>query len=492
VKGSAEGDHNIIFCIVLLLMWFFPAGGGGLAAVLLTLRQYTTLSSSLMDPIVMHPAVSALDLERRPKKKLKPKHKRLFLSEEEGEGKIPLLINELGVLACDTGVVPRKEFFETYAAAVFIDAKFPRVRRVADLAGGHGLLSWFLLALDPTRSAVVVDRCMPNSADAIAEGMLSRFPDLESQWTYVQADLVSVEAHPSTLLASVHACGTLSDYLVELAIHSGAPLAIVPCCHTVQTEKGYRPHAFSGMDAASVAALVDEQRSNERTITRSIGDVVDEIRCVTLENAGFAVEEVMLPDIFTKRNRLIMSEALSDQRIRLKTNAKLMEPFFERKVSPQSKATPKVIIPLANDRQSVQHCRSIGGRSQASTRLQDSIPKHFSPSLDVSIFLPHNISLSAEKERDLESLANLCCTERNANLDSAFAHVTTVECAFVGRVRDISEDKGTGRKSQSYRITYKTPDETSTKMAVVPKEVAKSIHAVFVRRIESDLELIVR
>ena len=53
------------------------------------------------------------------------------------------------IVCCDAGVVPRKEFFETYAAAKYIHQCFPKgVYRVADLAAGHGLLSWMLLAMD--------------------------------------------------------------------------------------------------------------------------------------------------------------------------------------------------------------------------------------------------------------------------------------------------------------------------------------------------------
>lgn len=477
-----------------------------LHALLATSRHAISQPSSLMDPIVSHPAVAALDLERRPKKKLKPRHKRLFQQEEENTepSQSLAMMNELGVVACNTGVVPRKEFFETYAAALAIHTKFPHVRRVADLAGGHGLLSWFLLALDPSRrTAIVVDRCMPASADAIAKGMLERFPNLADCWTYVQADLSAVEPHPSTLLASIHACGTLSDYLVELAIDSGSPLAVAPCCHTVQAEKGYRPHALSGMTAASVAALVEDklqQNDNDKDII-TIGDVVDEVRCLTLENAGFAVEEVMLPDLFTKRNRLILGETnemWSDDTREKQTRRKIQQQgtFFERKTTQQGNAAPQVRIPLANDSDSIAHCRSIGGRSQASARLQESIPKHFSPTLALSIFLPNDgESLSKKTEQGLEDLANRCCQADNA-IDSdapdAAQLNTIVECRPVGRVGNAAEEKGTGKMSQTYRFEYKAPEGTSIKQAAIPKEVAKRIHKSFVGRIKSDLGLQVR
>ena len=79
---------------------------------------------------------------------------------------------------CSADVLPRKELFETWEAALVITEAFgERLRggdlsssaattetRVADLAGGHGFLALALLVLNPAlRSAVVVDRRKPES-----------------------------------------------------------------------------------------------------------------------------------------------------------------------------------------------------------------------------------------------------------------------------------------------------------------------------------------
>jgi hypothetical protein len=433
-----------------------------------------------MDPIVNHQAVSALSLESKPRKKLQGKHKYLFRQKDTS----PLsLFDELAIVACETGVVPRKELLETYCAATFIHAKFPKVRRIADLAAGHGLLSWFLLALDPSRTAICVDKRIPASAEKISLAMLKQFPHLESQWSYVQADLSVVEAHSSTLLTSVHACGSLTDFLIDIAIPVGAPLAVVPCCHTVSAHKGYQPHVLSGMDVDAVAALVANKHP-----TATIGDIVDEIRLRTLEKAGYQMEEAMLPEVFTKRNRLLLGALVDDSQDT--TKKKGAEPKtthqtggIQRAQQNSGRSPSLVRLPLADDTESIAYCRSFSGKEQAAARLLDLIPRHFSPALDVSIWLPFNQTLSQATVEALVELADHCAMETMENKE--------LQCAVYPLGNEAVHSK-TERRSQTYRVEYKVPAGTPLSDAHISRETAKIIHSAFSERIQTALGLEVR
>lgn len=401
-------------------------------------------------------------------------------------------------------MVPRKEFLETFAAAAFIHRKFPHIRRIADLAAGHGLLSWFLLALDPSRTAICVDRRMPPSADVIAAAMVQRFPELKERWSYVQGDLSSLVCHSSTLLVSVHACGTLSDLLVDMAISSGSSLAIVPCCHTVQVEKGYRPHVLSGMDAEDVVALVASQKNE----TTTIGDIVDGVRCRALERAGYEIEEVMIPEVFTKRNRLLLGVAAgagmgtgmddcnlnrggeqhytstSTSTSRVVTKKQTM--FFEREKESETKNHMDLVIPIGDDPESIAYCHSIGGRAQATARMLQQIPKHFSPTLNLSIWLVPSDDENA-LPLNVQSLQTLATRCSDTYVKEAIGvKEESVQC-IVQPLGDVSTHSETGRRSQTFKVEYKAPEGSDISSAAISRDTAKGIHHLFRERIVAEL-----
>ena len=76
------------------------------------------------------------------KTKLRPMHMPLF-----DDDRHPPLLAQVGKAVCAAGVLPRKELYEAWEVATRIDAAFPAVERVADLAAGHGLVAWLLLLL---------------------------------------------------------------------------------------------------------------------------------------------------------------------------------------------------------------------------------------------------------------------------------------------------------------------------------------------------------
>mmetsp|Transcript_47954 Transcript_47954/g.108850 ORF Transcript_47954/g.108850 Transcript_47954/m.108850 type:complete len:239 (+) Transcript_47954:89-805(+) len=204
-------------------------------------------------------------------------------------------------------------FFRLFVVFAFgqVRARFPGVTRVADVCAGHGLLSWLLLVLSielearaekppcpsksPSKStsgssaapgggvltAVCVDVKMPGSAEVIAGAMLERWPELEGRWSFVEAGLLAVDPHQSTLITSLHACGSLSDLVVGLAIQGRCKVALVPCCHTVR--KKWTPHPLAGPGAYHEALRQVKEDGAD------LAQTVDETRTRALRVAGFKV-----------------------------------------------------------------------------------------------------------------------------------------------------------------------------------------------------------
>jgi hypothetical protein len=74
---------------------------------------------------------------------------------------------------------------------------------------------------------------MRDSTNECCVSVCARLPLLTYMYihTYIQAGV---------LLVCLHGCGTLSDKVVEMALDVGAPLALIPCCHTTKSWARWR------------------------------------------------------------------------------------------------------------------------------------------------------------------------------------------------------------------------------------------------------------
>ena len=199
---------------------------------------------------------------------------------------------------CEAHVLPRKELFETWEAALVITrAHAHRLRgpraRVMDLAGGHGLLALAILVLNPEcPSAVVVDKRKPDSHERLCDVFVRQWPRLRGRVRFVEASVEQATPSPDTLLVSVHACGGLTDLILELAVGGGAPVAVVPCCHRALA----RPRELA-------ARLRD---ADERGTAYEAPFALDVARFAALKREGFDVDAAILPREITPQNRVLL------------------------------------------------------------------------------------------------------------------------------------------------------------------------------------------
>jgi hypothetical protein len=185
---------------------------------------------------------------------------------------------------CEAECVPRKELFEAWEVARRARRRF-RGGRVLDLACGHALVAQLMLLLDDTSpSALAVDRKLPPSAFRVAECLNAAWPRLRGRVTLLEAELDSVTASASDVLVSCHACGRLTDDVIDKALAARASLVVLPCCQST-----------GKCDLGGLAGWLDPALA------------IDVTRAGKLRAAGYHVHTQTIPAQITPKNRLLLA-----------------------------------------------------------------------------------------------------------------------------------------------------------------------------------------
>jgi hypothetical protein len=194
------------------------------------------------------------------------------------------VFDRIALAVCEAGCLPRKELYEAWELARRARRLF-RGGRVVDLGSGHGLLAQVMLVLDDSSpSAVAIDKAQPPCAARVHDALVAAWPRLAGRVSFLEGDLESVAIGRDDVVVSSHACGALSDVVIDLASAAGARLALMPCCHD-----------FRACDAGSLAGWMD----------RSLA--IDVARAVRLESRGYRVWTQSIPSAITPKNRLLLA-----------------------------------------------------------------------------------------------------------------------------------------------------------------------------------------
>jgi hypothetical protein len=204
---------------------------------------------------------------------------------DRDRGRFPAdtLFDRLGRAVCAAGCLPRKELFESWEMARRI-RRIIRGGRIVDLGGGHGLLAQVLLLLDrSSEEALVVDRLLPPSSATLHAALVEAWPDLAGRIQFVAGEFASVPLTASDLVVSSHACGRLTDRVLELATAAGASVAVLPCCHDLRA-----------CDDGALGGWLDGALA------------IDVMRAIRVERCGYRVRTMTIRREITPRNRLLI------------------------------------------------------------------------------------------------------------------------------------------------------------------------------------------
>lgn len=156
--------------------------------------------------------------------------------------------------------------------------------RVVDLGAGHGLLAQVLLLLDDSSpAALVVDKTLPPSSATLHEILRQAWPRLSERVVFVTSAFDDVEIRPTDLVVSSHACGRLTDSVLELAVAARARVAVLPCCHDLDA-----------CESGNLTGWVDGPLA------------IDIVRAQHLRQQGYRVWTQAIPADITPKNRLLL------------------------------------------------------------------------------------------------------------------------------------------------------------------------------------------
>lgn len=195
------------------------------------------------------------------------------------------LFHRLARAVCHAGCLPRKELFEAWETARRVRRLF-RGGRIVDVAGGHGLLAHAMLLLDDSSTeAIVVDSSIPPSSARLHARLTETWPRLAGRVTFLPVRVEDLELQSSDVVVSVHACGGLSDVVLDRASSARARVAVLPCCHDLDVN-----------DDGGLGGWIDRPLA------------VDVVRALRLKQQGYRTWTQSISHEITPKNRLLLGE----------------------------------------------------------------------------------------------------------------------------------------------------------------------------------------
>jgi hypothetical protein len=219
-------------------------------------------------------------MKKSSKNRLTPQQQSLFAGNN--------LFNKIARAVCRAGTLPRKELYEAWEMAKRVRRRY-RGGRIMDLACGHGLLAHIMLILDDSsKTAIAVDKKIPLNAGKLSNALITSWPRLKNRVIYKEVPVQEVTILPDDIVVSAHACGSLTDLIIDKAIEQHARVAVLPCCHDLKES------STDGLEGWMDKTLA-----------------VDTVRAVRLRSKGYRIVTQKIPNDITPKNRLLMGEYLN-------------------------------------------------------------------------------------------------------------------------------------------------------------------------------------
>ena len=145
-----------------------------------------------------------------------------------------------------------------------------------------------LILDDSSKTAIAVDKKIPLNAKKLSNALVTSWPRLKDRVIYKQMPVQDITILPDDIVVSAHACGSLTDLIIDKAIEQHARVAVLPCCHDLKKS------STDGLEGWMDNTLA-----------------VDTVRAMRLRSKGYRIVTQKIPGDITPKNRLLMGEYLN-------------------------------------------------------------------------------------------------------------------------------------------------------------------------------------
>ncbi|MBW1753448.1 MAG: methyltransferase domain-containing protein, partial [Deltaproteobacteria bacterium] len=121
----------------------------------------------------------------------------------------------------------------------------------------------------------------------LSNALITTWPRLQNRVIYKEMPVEESIILPDDIVVSSHACGSLTDLIIDKAIEQHARVAVLPCCHDL---KKFSTDGLEGWMDKTLA--------------------VDTARAMRLRSKGYKIVTQKIPSDITPKNRLLMGEYL--------------------------------------------------------------------------------------------------------------------------------------------------------------------------------------
>ena len=147
-----------------------------------------------------------------------------------------------------------------------------------------------LILDDSSKTAIAVDKKIPLNAKKLSNALITSWPRLQNRIIYKEMPVQEITILPDDIVLSAHACGSLTDLIIDKAIEQHARVAVLPCCHDLKKS------STGGLEGWMDKTLA-----------------VDTARAVRLRSKGYRIVTQKIPGDITPKNRLLMVEYLASE-----------------------------------------------------------------------------------------------------------------------------------------------------------------------------------